>query len=143
VALSHVLSAGDIIIDSGNTNFDDIRRAETLGPGLTYVDVGTSSGVWGSATADDRRRGRRIQSSRAVFNARASQRLPHRLTGSGHYVKMVLRHRVRIDAGAPKLRPDAQERHELDMPAIASRMHGASCSWLLELTAAALAAARN
>ncbi|HEY5072285.1 MAG TPA: decarboxylating 6-phosphogluconate dehydrogenase [Caulobacteraceae bacterium] len=47
--LSGVLSKGDTIIDGGNTFYrDDIRRAKELAAkGLTYVDVGTSGGVWG------------------------------------------------------------------------------------------------
>lgn len=48
-ALGKLLTAGDIIIDGGNTFFkDDVRRAAALKPkGLHYVDVGTSGGVWG------------------------------------------------------------------------------------------------
>jgi 6-phosphogluconate dehydrogenase len=43
------LTAGDIVIDGGNSHYiDDIRRARALGArGLHYVDVGTSGGVWG------------------------------------------------------------------------------------------------
>jgi 6-phosphogluconate dehydrogenase len=43
------LSAGDIVVDGGNSYFvDDIRRAERLrAAGLHYVDVGTSGGVFG------------------------------------------------------------------------------------------------
>lgn len=46
--LPHV-SAGDIIIDGGNSYYhDDIRRAKTLQEhGIHYLDVGTSGGVWG------------------------------------------------------------------------------------------------
>lgn len=48
-ALAPLLSAGDIVIDGGNSHYhDDIRRAKELGAlGLRYVDVGTSGGVWG------------------------------------------------------------------------------------------------
>jgi 6-phosphogluconate dehydrogenase len=44
-----LLSAGDILIDGGNTYYkDDIRRSAQLAKsGITYVDVGTSGGVWG------------------------------------------------------------------------------------------------
>jgi 6-phosphogluconate dehydrogenase len=44
-----MMSAGDIIIDGGNSNFqDDVRRAKTLAEkGIRYIDVGTSGGVWG------------------------------------------------------------------------------------------------
>jgi 6-phosphogluconate dehydrogenase len=47
--LGGLLSKGDVIIDGGNTMFkDDIRRARELRKkGITYLDVGTSGGVWG------------------------------------------------------------------------------------------------
>ena len=43
------LASGDILIDGGNSHYqDDIRRAEELRPaGIHYVDVGTSGGVLG------------------------------------------------------------------------------------------------
>jgi len=43
------LDRGDILIDGGNSYYiDDIRRANELGPsGISYVDVGTSGGIWG------------------------------------------------------------------------------------------------
>ncbi|WP_394648671.1 phosphogluconate dehydrogenase (NAD(+)-dependent, decarboxylating) [uncultured Sphingomonas sp.] len=42
-------SAGDVVIDGGNSFYkDDIRRAKALAEnGVHYVDVGTSGGVWG------------------------------------------------------------------------------------------------
>jgi len=48
-ALSRKLSAGDIIVDGGNSDHrDTVRRAERLsGLGLQFVDCGTSGGVWG------------------------------------------------------------------------------------------------
>ncbi|HEY1991296.1 MAG TPA: decarboxylating 6-phosphogluconate dehydrogenase [Gammaproteobacteria bacterium] len=44
-----LLSAGDILIDGGNSHYrDDIRRARELAAmDIHYVDVGTSGGVWG------------------------------------------------------------------------------------------------
>jgi 6-phosphogluconate dehydrogenase len=47
--LRPLLAAGDILIDGGNSHYqDDIRRAEELRPaGLHYVDAGTSGGVLG------------------------------------------------------------------------------------------------
>jgi 6-phosphogluconate dehydrogenase len=43
------LTAGDTIVDGGNSHFaDDIGRARMLADrGLHYVDMGTSGGVWG------------------------------------------------------------------------------------------------
>ncbi|NBT76953.1 MAG: decarboxylating 6-phosphogluconate dehydrogenase [Betaproteobacteria bacterium] len=48
-ALSQILESGDIIIDGGNSNYqDDVRRAHALeSKGIRYIDVGTSGGVWG------------------------------------------------------------------------------------------------
>lgn len=44
-----LLAPGDIVVDGGNSFYqDDIRRSRALGgSGLHYVDVGTSGGVWG------------------------------------------------------------------------------------------------
>src|SRR5262245_60665390 len=43
------LSAGDVVVDAGNSYYrDGIDRAKRLAPrGLHYVDCGTSGGVWG------------------------------------------------------------------------------------------------
>ena len=48
-ALGDLLEAGDTVIDGGNTFYrDDIRRAEALkAKHISYLDVGTSGGVWG------------------------------------------------------------------------------------------------
>ena len=48
-ALGELMGRADIVIDGGNTFYrDDIRRAKALrARGVTYVDVGTSGGVWG------------------------------------------------------------------------------------------------
>jgi len=48
-ALGSLLSAGDVIIDGGNTRFhDDVRRAQALAArNIDYVDAGTSGGIWG------------------------------------------------------------------------------------------------
>src|SRR6476660_1798218 len=47
--LAAMMKSGDTIIDGGNTMFkDDVRRAQELKPkGITYMDAGTSGGVWG------------------------------------------------------------------------------------------------
>ena len=44
-----LLSSGDVIVDGGNSHYhEDIRRANALeGTGISYVDCGTSGGVWG------------------------------------------------------------------------------------------------
>jgi 6-phosphogluconate dehydrogenase len=47
--LATLMSAGDTIIDGGNSYYrDDIRRAAAVsGRGVHLIDVGTSGGVWG------------------------------------------------------------------------------------------------
>jgi 6-phosphogluconate dehydrogenase len=47
--LRPLLTAGDILIDGGNSYYvDDMRRAKKLAAKkIRYVDVGTSGGVWG------------------------------------------------------------------------------------------------
>ncbi|RXH38834.1 phosphogluconate dehydrogenase (NAD(+)-dependent, decarboxylating) [Bradyrhizobium zhanjiangense] len=47
--IAGVMQAGDVIIDGGNTFWqDDVRRGNALKErGIHYVDVGTSGGVWG------------------------------------------------------------------------------------------------
>ena len=47
--LAKLMSKGDTVIDGGNSYFkDDVRRAAELRPkGISYVDAGTSGGVWG------------------------------------------------------------------------------------------------
>jgi 6-phosphogluconate dehydrogenase len=47
--LSKLMESGDVIIDGGNTFWqDDVRRGKALKErGIHYIDVGTSGGVWG------------------------------------------------------------------------------------------------
>ncbi|RSM38798.1 6-phosphogluconate dehydrogenase, partial [Actinoplanes sp. ATCC 53533] len=48
--LGGLLSAGDVIIDGGNSKFtDDKPRADRLAPkGVGYLDCGVSGGIWGN-----------------------------------------------------------------------------------------------
>ncbi|MEO6886181.1 MAG: phosphogluconate dehydrogenase (NAD(+)-dependent, decarboxylating) [Jatrophihabitantaceae bacterium] len=47
--LADLMDEGDVIINGGNSNYrEDVDRANTLKPkGISYLDVGTSGGVWG------------------------------------------------------------------------------------------------
>ena len=112
--LGELLSEGDTIIDGGNTFYkDDIRRARELSAkGITYVDVGTSGGIWGiergycMMIGGDRETVDRLD---PIFKTLAPgigdiPKTPHREgrdpraehgyihagpTGAGHFVKMV------------------------------------------------------
>ena len=48
-ALLPLISAGDVLIDGGNSNYhDSMRRAEALkAKKIQYLDAGTSGGIWG------------------------------------------------------------------------------------------------
>jgi 6-phosphogluconate dehydrogenase len=48
-SLAKLMESGDVIIDGGNSFWqDDVRRGKALKQrGIDYVDVGTSGGVWG------------------------------------------------------------------------------------------------
>ena len=112
--LALLMTAGDTVIDGGNSYFkDDVRRAEELcEKGLHYVDVGTSGGVWGidrgyclmiggAKTAVDRLdpifkalapgRGELAPSpGREKMGGTAEEGYLHcGPPGSGHYVKMI------------------------------------------------------
>jgi 6-phosphogluconate dehydrogenase len=47
--LTTALTAGDVIVDGGNSNYKDaIRRAEMLGAKqIGFIDAGVSGGIWG------------------------------------------------------------------------------------------------
>ena len=176
--LSALLSPGDTIIDGGNTFWkDDVARASVLREkGLTYLDVGTSGGVWGLERGyclmigGDKAVVERLD---PIFAALAPgigsiERTPGRESrdpraeqgylhagpnGAGHFVKMIhngieygmmqamaegfdiLRH-----AGSERLPEDL--RLDLDVADIAEvwRRGSVVTSWLLDLTATALAA---
>jgi 6-phosphogluconate dehydrogenase len=148
-ALGRLLSAGDTIIDGGNTNFhDDVRRAQALEcRRLEYVDAGTSGGIWG------------LQEGYCLMvggKAEVCKRLePIFLTlapadgylrvgdhGAGHYVKMV--HNA-IEYGLMQAYAEGFELmhksdYKIDLGAVAGLWNHGSVvrSWLLELTARAL-----
>jgi 6-phosphogluconate dehydrogenase len=149
-ALARLLSAGDTIIDGGNTNFhDDVRRAQTLAAKrLDYVDAGTSGGIWG------------LQEGYCLMvggKPEVCTRLePIFLTlaptdgylhvgdhGAGHYVKMI---HNGIEYGLMQAYAEGfelmhQSEYTIDLGAVAGLWNHGSVvrSWLLELAARALA----
>jgi 6-phosphogluconate dehydrogenase len=147
------LSAGDILVDGGNSNYKDtLRRAELLGRRkIQYVDCGTSGGVWGLAEGYSLMIGgdtTAVERMRPIFEtlAPAADRGWGRVgpAGSGHFAKMV---HNGIEYGLMQayaegfsiLRHKAQ--FDLDLHRVAEIWrHGSVVrSWLLDLTSAALA----
>jgi 6-phosphogluconate dehydrogenase len=148
-SLGELLSDGDVIIDGGNTNFqDDVRRATALkAKGIFYIDAGTSGGIWGleegyclmvggEATAC-----RRLE---PIFLTLAPPNGYLRVgeSGAGHYVKMI---HNGIEYGLMQAYAEGFElmhasEYHIDIAKVASLwMQGSVVrSWLLELTARAL-----
>src|SRR5579872_2113487 len=102
------LAAGDTIIDGGNSYYkDSVRRAAALKPkNINFVDCGTSGGVWGltegysmmvGGDADVVNRLSPIFETLAPGKDSGWGRVGP--AGSGHFVKMVQRNRVRNHAG--------------------------------------------
>lgn len=175
--LGRLLSKDDVIIDGGNTFWqDDIRRGKALAArGIHYLDVGTSGGVWGL----ERGYCMMIGGDKAVvtrfdpiFKALAPgrgdiPRTPGREerdprveqgylhagpVGAGHFVKMI---HNGIEYGLMQAYAEgfdilknansdalpADHRFDLDIADIAEVWRRGSVipSWLLDLTASALA----
>jgi 6-phosphogluconate dehydrogenase len=149
-ALGAQLTAGDAVIDGGNTNFhDDVRRAETLAAkGIHYVDAGTSGGIWGLTEGYCLMVGGGAEICRRlepVFLTLAPEGGYLRVgdSGAGHYVKMI---HNGIEYGLMQAYAEGFELmhasdYHVDLAAVASLWMKGSVvrSWLLELTARALA----
>jgi 6-phosphogluconate dehydrogenase len=153
-ALGRLLSAGDTIIDGGNTNFhDDVRRAQALSAKrVDYVDAGTSGGIWGLKEGYCLMVGGKPDVCRRlepVFLTLAPKDGYLRVGGhgAGHYVKMV---HNGIEYGLMQAYAEGFELmqasdYEIDLGAVAALWNQGSVvrSWLLELTARALAEDRD
>jgi 6-phosphogluconate dehydrogenase len=149
--LAKKMAAGDAIIDGGNTKWtDDVRRAEALKPrGIHYVDAGTSGGIWGLEkgyclmVGGEKDVVARLQ---PIFTTLAPPDgfLHTGPAGSGHYVKMIHNgiEYAMMQAYAEGFELMSESEYGLDLPRIAHLWNQGSVvrSWLLELTAGALAA---
>jgi 6-phosphogluconate dehydrogenase len=95
-ALGDLLAEGDTVIDGGNSNWkDSVRHAEQLGAkGVTFLDCGTSGGIWGLdngyclMVGGDRGAFERVE---PIFAALAPDDGYAHVgrPGAGHFVKMV------------------------------------------------------
>ena len=148
-ALGNLLSAGDAIVDGGNTNFhDDVRRADTLAAKrISYIDAGVSGGIWGLTegyclmVGGDEATCTRLE---PVFLALAPKDGYLRVgaSGAGHYVKMV---HNGIEYGLMQAYAEGFELmhaspYDVDLAKVAALWNRGSVvrSWLLELAARAL-----
>ena len=149
--LAGKLSRGDVVIDGGNTKWtDDVRRAEALKPrGIHYVDAGTSGGIWGLENGYCLMAGGEkdvVARLAPIFTTLAPPDgfLHTGAVGSGHYVKMIHNgiEYAMMQAYAEGFELMSESEYGLDLPRIAHLWNQGSVvrSWLLELTAGALAA---
>jgi 6-phosphogluconate dehydrogenase len=95
-ALRPLLSAGDVIVDGGNSRFSDsARRAADLAKdGIGFLDAGTSGGIWGRQNGYCLMVGGGADHFRKVEPAFRTLAPPDGYAhvgapGSGHFVKMV------------------------------------------------------
>ncbi len=97
-SLEETFEAGDAIVDGGNSNYkESIQRAERLRQrGISFVDVGTSGGIWGLTQGYSLMVGGESQvvaRLKPIFETLApapDQGWGHvGPSGSGHFVKMV------------------------------------------------------
>jgi len=151
-ALLPLLSAGDTIIDGGNSNYRDTQRraAVAMQQRVNYVDCGTSGGVWGLAEGYSLMIGGApavVESLRPIFETLApgkDQGWGHvGPVGAGHYTKMV---HNGIEYGMMQAYAEGfsilqhKEEFKLDLHKVAEiwRYGSVVRSWLLDLTAIAL-----
>jgi 6-phosphogluconate dehydrogenase len=147
------LSAGDIIIDGGNSYYkDSIRRAARVADeGMHFVDVGTSGGIWGLNEGYSLMVGGdedTVWHLRSIFETLAPA--PDKgwgrvgANGAGHFVKMI---HNGIEYGIMQAYAEGFDlmSHKtdfaLDLHQVAEIWRSGSVvrSWLLDLTARALA----
>ena len=148
-----LLEPGDAVIDGGNSNYkDSMRRAAALaGRGIDFLDVGTSGGIWGLTEGYSLMVGGDVEvyaKFEPIFRALApGEDRGHGYVGkagAGHYVKMV--HNA-VEYGLMEAYAEgfellqAKEEFALNLAQVAGIWrHGSVVrSWLLDLTAAALA----
>ncbi|HEV8617397.1 MAG TPA: decarboxylating 6-phosphogluconate dehydrogenase [Methylomirabilota bacterium] len=150
-ALADMLAPGDTIIDGGNTKWkDDIRRGGELAQRrLSYVDAGTSGGIWGLQNGYCLMVGGAREAVERLAPIFATLAPPEGWLhvggiGSGHYVKMIHNgvEYAMMQAYAEGFELMSVSDYGLDLPRIARLWNQGSVvrSWLLELTADALAA---
>ena len=147
--LSKHMSAGDTLIDGGNSNYKEtMRRASSLAElGIDMLDSGTSGGVWGlengyclTIGGSKEAYERNLPIFRSLSPPESDGNLHVGPSGSGHYVKMIhngIEYGM-MQAFAEGLELlEAKEEFELDLAAICENWRYGSVirSWLLDLTA--------
>jgi len=148
-SLAELLSSGDVIVDGGNSNYNDsIRRAEQLSSeGIAFIDAGVSGGIWGRENGYCVMAGgsdETIELLRPIFEALAPpDGFAHvGPSGAGHFTKMV---HNGIEYGLMQAFGEGYELLRaselgIDVPAALAAWQQGSVvrSWLLDLLVSAL-----
>ncbi|OLF06390.1 6-phosphogluconate dehydrogenase (decarboxylating) [Actinophytocola xinjiangensis] len=151
--LGELLSAGDLVIDGGNSRFtDDTHNAELLaGRKIGYLDCGVSGGVWGrengyalmvGGAADDVERAMPVFDALRPEGPREEGFAHAGAVGAGHYAKMI---HNGIEYGLMQAYAEGFELLEAadvikDVPAVIKAWQRGTVvrSWLLDLLVRAL-----
>ena len=146
--LAKLLEPGDTIVDGGNSNYHDTvrRHAKLAEKGISFVDAGTSGGLWGLKVGyclmvgGDPEPVKRLE---PIFHSLAPEDgyLHTGGPGAGHYVKMV---HNGIEYGLMQSYAEGFEilhtsDYKLDLAAVADLWNHGSVvrSWLLEMAVSA------
>ena len=150
--LASLLSRGDVVVEGGNSYYRDSRAlAEVLRQrGISFLDVGTSGGIWGLEggyclmVGGDQATFRRLEPLFQTLAPAPDRGYGHvGPVGAGHFVKMV---HNGIEYGLMQAYAEgfellkAKQEFPLDLAQVAEMWRYGSVvrSWLLDLTAEAL-----
>jgi 6-phosphogluconate dehydrogenase len=148
--LSSLLSAGDIVVDGGNSNYKDtVRRARDLDTkGLRFMDAGTSGGIWGLKEGFCLMIGGPHDAFERIEPLVATLAPPNGYSylgpsGAGHYAKMIhngIEYGL-LQAYAEGFHLLAASDYDYDLAAVSRLWQRGSVirSWLLELAEDAFA----
>jgi len=150
--LTPLLEEGDILIDGGNSNYQDtLKRGKTLAErGIFFIDVGTSGGIWGLSEGYSMMIGGEKEAVNTITPLLETLAPGKHIGwghvgpfGAGHFVKMI---HNGIEYGMMQAYAEgfeimkAKEEFQLDLGQVAEiwRYGSVIRSWLLDLTARAL-----
>lgn len=155
-ALAHLLQPGDLVVDGGNSRFqDDAKRAGMLRErGILYADAGVSGGIWGLENGYCTMVGGPREAYDRLLPALDTLAPPQGhmhcgAAGAGHFVKMI--HNgieygmMQAYAEGFALLEASPFGEDLDFAALSHLWNQGSVirSWLLELTESAFAKDRR
>jgi 6-phosphogluconate dehydrogenase len=142
-----LIPKGSIIIDGGNSKYSDTQRRSKIVSdcGSTYIDIGTSGGIWGYQNGFSMMIGGDNSSFEIIKPILETLKNPEGMyahfgeSGSGHYVKMI--HNAieygmmeSIAEGYRLLKEGPYKNLDLHKAGVVWQHHSVITSWLNELT---------